>query len=281
MFIPREKYQAKVKEAAEQIVQLNGKQQRSDHLWWSVVSEKIFMIPRCVNRNDPDLPKVLVEVAAWIELWVCSKGSFLAEVSSMQLAQCPKCLRKVYPGTRNSKRHAYDYIVNVKGEIESANSHTETCPWGPQRNPFTGGMRITGYADFLDDIQMLWKLDCAVLEPRPPIDWNDVALYREQPPLRHLTPIICQLVKAGGPYPQGHRDKLAESIIGTVVSRKRTVVALIVASELFDTVHEFLYQYDSRSRGKKPLQQVIVAGYWLLLDSTVPSDQNQKYHYGF
>ena len=76
MSIPRETYQIKVKEAAEQIVQLNGHQKRSDHLWWSLVSGEIFMIPRCINHNDPDLPKVLIEVAAWIELWVCSKDSF-------------------------------------------------------------------------------------------------------------------------------------------------------------------------------------------------------------
>ncbi len=76
MSIKREQYQEKVEIATEQIVHLNGKQDRNDHLWWSLLSEKMLMIARYVNRNDPDLPKVLIEIAAWIELWVCSKDTF-------------------------------------------------------------------------------------------------------------------------------------------------------------------------------------------------------------
>lgn len=76
MSIKRELYQEKVEIATEQIVHLNGKQDRNDHLWWSLLSEKMLMIARHVNRNDPDLPKVLIETAAWIELWVCSKDTF-------------------------------------------------------------------------------------------------------------------------------------------------------------------------------------------------------------
>ena len=76
MSIDSETYYQKVKMAKEQIISQNGRQKRCDHLWWSLVSEKVFMIPRHVNRNDLDLPKALIEVAAWIELWVCSKDSF-------------------------------------------------------------------------------------------------------------------------------------------------------------------------------------------------------------
>jgi len=76
MSIKREEYQEKVEIATDQIVRLNGKQDRNDHLWWSLLSEKMLIISRHVNRNDPDLPKALIEVAAWIELWVCSKETF-------------------------------------------------------------------------------------------------------------------------------------------------------------------------------------------------------------
>ncbi len=76
MSIDRKTFYEKVEMAKERIINLNGKQKRCDHLWWSLVSEKVFMIPRCVNRNDPDLSKVLIEVVAWIELWVCSKDTF-------------------------------------------------------------------------------------------------------------------------------------------------------------------------------------------------------------
>lgn len=69
-------YYEKIEMTKEQIVRLNGRQKRNDHLWWSLISEKMFAIPRYVNRNDKDLPKALIEVAAWIELWVCSKDSF-------------------------------------------------------------------------------------------------------------------------------------------------------------------------------------------------------------
>jgi len=142
-------------------------------------------------------------------------------------------------------------------------------------------MKIRDYADVLDEIQMIWKLDCAVLEPLPPIDWDDVDIYQEQPPLRHLNPVTYQLVKLGGPYPKGNRVTLANYFVGTVVnSAKKTVVALIVTDTLFDKVHDFLYQYDSRNREKRQLEQVVVAGYRLILGRTVPTERNGKYHRG-
>ncbi len=201
----------------------------------------------------------------------------------IQLAKCPRCLRKVYPGTRNGKPFAYDYIVNQDGEIISWLPHSETCPWSPLRDPLGGGeMKIRDYADMLDEIQMIWKLDCALLEPLPPIAWDDVEVYREQPPLRHVNPVTNQLIKASGPYPKGNRQELIAYFVGTVVnSAKKTVVALMITRELFDKVHDFLYQYDSRNCGKMPLKQVVVAGYWLILDSTVPTEQNRTYHRGF
>lgn len=200
----------------------------------------------------------------------------------IQLVKCPQCLRKVYPGTRNGKLFIYDYIVNQDGAITSWLPHSETCPWSPLRDPLANEqMKIRDYADVLDEIQMIWKLDCAVLEPLPPIDWEDVDIYHKQPPLRHLNPITNQLIKLGGPYPKGNRVELANYFIGTVVnSAKKTVVALIVTDTLFDKVHDFLYQYDSRSREKKQLKQVVVARYRLILDRTVPTERNGKYHRG-
>lgn len=198
----------------------------------------------------------------------------------IQLEQCPKCLRKVYPGTRNGKRYFYDYYVNVKGEIESSNSHFETCPWGTQRDPFADGTTIiTDYADILDEIQMIWKLDCAALEPKSPIEWNEVDIYHQQPPIKHLNPITFMLTKLGGPYPRKNRAELIKCFTGTVVSKKRTVVALMAERELFDKIHDFLYQYHSRNRNKKPLKQVIIAGYRILLDTTVISQQKKESHY--
>ena len=78
MSIDRKTFYEKVDIARKQIISLNGKQhqKRSDHHWWCLLSEKVFSISRYVNRNDPDLSKVLIEVVAWIELWVCSKDSF-------------------------------------------------------------------------------------------------------------------------------------------------------------------------------------------------------------
>lgn len=188
----------------------------------------------------------------------------------IQLAKCPRCLRKVYPGTRNGKPFAYDYFVNRDGEMTSSVPHNETCPFSPSRDPINGRLNIRDYADVIDDLRMVWKLDCAELEPRDPIDWDDVDIYRDQPPPRHINPVTYKLVKPGGPYPKGNRAELATSFVGTVVHReKKTVVALIVGCELFDKVHEFLYQYDSRNCGKMALKQVVVAGYWLILDSTV------------
>lgn len=194
----------------------------------------------------------------------------------IQLAKCPRCLRHIYPGTRNGKTFAYDYIVNQDGEITSWLPHNETCPWSPFRDPLSGQMKIRDYADVLDELQMIWKLDCAVLEPKASINWDDVDIYRDQPPFRHLNPVTYQLVKPGGPYPKGNRAELAISFVGTVVnSVKKTVVALMVVRELFDKVHEFLYQYDSHSSRKGPLKQVVVAGYWLILDSAVPTEHQQ------
>lgn len=188
----------------------------------------------------------------------------------IKLEQCHKCLRKVYPGTRNGKKYFFDYFVNVKGEIVSANSHFETCPWGSQRDPFANGPTIiTDYADYLDEIQMIWKLDCTKLEPRPSIEWNEVHIYHGQPPFRHLNPITFMLTKLGGPYPRENRGELVKYFTGTVVSKKKTVVALLAERELFDKIHDFLYQYHSRNRDQKPLKQVIVAGYHILLNSTV------------
>ena len=200
----------------------------------------------------------------------------------IQLTKCPRCLRKVYPGTRNGKPFIYDYIVNQDGEITSWLPHSGTCPWSPLRDPLTNDqMKIRDYADVLDEIQMIWKLDCAVLEPLPSIDWDDVDIYHAQPPLRHLNPITYQLVKLGGPYPKGNRVELVNYFIGTVVnSTKKTVIALIVTDTLFDKVYDFLYQYDSCSRDKRQLKQVVVAGYRLILDRTVPSEPNRKYHRG-
>lgn len=76
MSINRKQYYEKVGRAREQIINLNGKQKRSDHHWWCLLSEKMLTVVRYVNRNDKDLSKALIEVAAWIELWVCSKDSF-------------------------------------------------------------------------------------------------------------------------------------------------------------------------------------------------------------
>ena len=187
----------------------------------------------------------------------------------IQLAKCPRCLRKVYPGTRNGKKFAYDYFVNRDGEITSWLPHNETCPFSPSRDPINGRLNIRDYADVIDDLRMVWKLDCAVLEPRDPIDWDDVNIHLDQTPARHINPVTYKLVKPGGPYPKGNRAELATSFVGTVVnSEKKTVVALMVARQLFDKVHDFLYQYDSRNCGKVELKQVVVAGYRLILDST-------------
>ena len=198
----------------------------------------------------------------------------------IKLEQCPKCLRDVYPSTRNGRKYFLDYFVNVKGEIQSANSHDETCPWGTLRNPLANKPTIiTDYADALDELQMIWKLDCTVLEPKPPIEWNQVDIYHEQPPFRHLNPVTFMLTKLGGPYPHGKRIELAQCFTGTVVSKKKTVVALIAQRKLFDKVHDFLYQYHSRNHDQKPLKQVIVAGYRILLDSTViPKIQSNTRH---
>ncbi|MDE0316616.1 MAG: hypothetical protein OXM61_17155 [Candidatus Poribacteria bacterium] len=76
MSIDRKTFYEKVEIAKERIINLNGKQKRCDRNWWCLLSEKVFSISRYVNRNDPDLSKVLIEVVAWIELWVCSKDSF-------------------------------------------------------------------------------------------------------------------------------------------------------------------------------------------------------------
>ena len=76
MSIDRKQYYEKVGMAREQIIHLHGKQKRSDHHWWSLLSEKVFSVVRYINRNDRDLSKALIEVAAWIELWVCSKDTF-------------------------------------------------------------------------------------------------------------------------------------------------------------------------------------------------------------
>ena len=190
----------------------------------------------------------------------------------IKLEQCPKCLRKVYPGTRNGRKYFFDYFVNVKGEIVSANSHAETCPWGLPRDPLANGPTIiTEYADLLDEIQMVWKLDCAALEPRPLIEWDEVDIYHERPPFRHLNPVTFMLTKLGGPYPRKNRIELVECFTGTVVSKRQTVVALLAERELFDKVHDFLYQYHSRNREQKPLKQVTVAGYRILLDTAVIS----------
>ena len=137
----------------------------------------------------------------------------------IQLAKCPQCLRQVYPGTRNGKPFAYDYIVNRDGEIISWLPHSETCPWSALRDPLGDDqMKIRDYADMLDGIQMIWKLDCALLEPLPAIVWEDVEVYREQPPLRHVNPVANQLIKAGGPYPKGNRQELIIYFVGTVVN---------------------------------------------------------------
>lgn len=69
-------YYEKIAQAREQIINLNGRQELNDHLWWSLLSEKMLAIPRHINRNDTDLSKALIELSAWIELWVCSKDSF-------------------------------------------------------------------------------------------------------------------------------------------------------------------------------------------------------------
>ncbi len=194
----------------------------------------------------------------------------------IKLEQCPKCLRKVYSGTQNGRRYFFDYFVNVKGEIESANPHAETCPWGTPRDPFANGPTIiTDYADVLDELQMIWKLDCAVLEPRPSIEWNEVDIYHQQPPFKHLNPVTLMLTKPGGPYPRGKRVELVEYFTGTVMSKKKTVVALIAERKLFDKVHDFLYQYHSRNRDQNPLKQVIVAQYRILLDSVVISKKKE------
>ncbi|MCY4404131.1 MAG: hypothetical protein OXD54_16320 [Candidatus Poribacteria bacterium] len=203
----------------------------------------------------------------------------------IQLAQCPRCLRKVYPGTRNGKKYAFDYFVTVDGDILSGNPHSETCPWGFMRDPLANGpMMIKDYADVLDEIQTIWKLGCVELEPRPPINWNEVDIYQQPPPLRHLNPITCQLIKQGGPYPKGNRNKLNTYFTGTVVSKakKKKVIAILVERELFDKIHDFVYNYRSGNREGKPLKQVVVAGYYLIMNSTVPSEQKREIHdYGF
>ena len=110
------------------------------------------------------------------------------------------------------------FIVNQDGKITSWLPHNETCPWSPLRDPLVSEqMKIRDYADVLDDLQMIWKLDCAVLEPRASIHWDDVDIYRDQPPSRHLNPVTYQLVKPGGPYPKGNRAELATSFVGAVV----------------------------------------------------------------
>ena len=76
MAIDSKIYYEKIAQAREQIINLNGRQELNDHLWWSLLSEKMLAIPRYINRNDTDLSKALIELSAWIELWVCSKDSF-------------------------------------------------------------------------------------------------------------------------------------------------------------------------------------------------------------
>jgi len=76
MAIDRKIYFEKVTQAREEIINLNGRQNLNDHLWWSLLSEKMLAIPRYINRNDADLSKALIELSAWIELWVCSKDTF-------------------------------------------------------------------------------------------------------------------------------------------------------------------------------------------------------------
>lgn len=76
MAIDSKIYYEKIAKAREQIINLNGRQELNDHLWWSLLSEKMLAIPRYINRNDTDLSKALIELSAWIELWVCSKDSF-------------------------------------------------------------------------------------------------------------------------------------------------------------------------------------------------------------
>ncbi|MCG9128002.1 hypothetical protein JT359_10425 [Candidatus Poribacteria bacterium] len=197
----------------------------------------------------------------------------------IQLAKCPKCLRKVFPGNRNGKKFAYDYIVNQDGEIVSWLPHSYSCPWSSMRDPLVNGrMKIKDYADILDEIQMIWKLDCAEIEPKPPIDWEQVDIYHQQPPLRHLNPITYHLVKPGGPYQSEQRKHLHEHFKGTIVNKpNNTVAAIIVELELFDKIHDFLYQYNSKD--KKSLKPITIMGYRLLLDRDVPSEQ-KKYHYG-
>ena len=200
----------------------------------------------------------------------------------IQLAQCPRCLRKVYPGTRNGKKCAFDYFVTVEGEILSGNLHAQTCPWGSQRDPLASGpMMIKDYADVLDEIQMIWKLSCIELQQKPPIDWNNVDIYQQQPPLRHLNPITYRLIKQGGPYPRANRPKLNTYFTGTVVSRtkKRKVIAILTQEELFNKIHGFIYNYCSSNREGKSLKQVIVAGYRLLLENTVPLEKKKEEHH--
>ncbi|MCY4404130.1 MAG: hypothetical protein OXD54_16315 [Candidatus Poribacteria bacterium] len=76
MAIDRKIYFEKITQAREEIINLNGRQNLNDHLWWSLLSEKMLAIPRYINRNDADLSKALIELSAWIELWVCSKDTF-------------------------------------------------------------------------------------------------------------------------------------------------------------------------------------------------------------
>lgn len=76
MAIDRKIYYEKITQAREEIINLNGRQNLNDHLWWSLLSEKMLAIPRYINRNDADLSKALIELSAWIELWVCSKDTF-------------------------------------------------------------------------------------------------------------------------------------------------------------------------------------------------------------
>ena len=110
------------------------------------------------------------------------------------------------------------------------------------------------------------------LNQKPPINWQQVDIYHQQPPLRHLNPITYQLVKPGGPYRREQRKHLQQHFKGTIVRKpKNTVAAIIVELELFDKIHDFLYQYNSRDN--QPLKQITVAGNRLLLDSDVTTEQ--------
>ena len=62
MAIDRKIYNEKVAQAREEIINLNGRQKLNDHLWWSLLSEKMLAIPRYINRNDTDLSKALIEL---------------------------------------------------------------------------------------------------------------------------------------------------------------------------------------------------------------------------